>query len=256
MQLRRTLLFCLAVTGVMMAADSPFTGKWKLNTAKSKFTGVTTTFEALPTGEMQMTSEGQSDKFKIDGKEYPTAFGAGATWKQLDPNSWETTYRMNGKVLSVDTTRISADGKTMTITAKGTKPNGEAFNDTTTLQRVSGGPGLAGKWKSTEVKASTEMWDISPNGDDGLTMKIVDFNAICTMKFDGKDYPATGPTVPKNLTLAAQKASPRSLDMTEKMDGKVVFLFSFTVSADGKTLTSDGGAPGSSEKTQAVYDKQ
>jgi hypothetical protein len=256
MQLRRTLLFCLAVTGVMMAADSPFTGKWKLNTAKSKFTGVTTTFEALPTGEMQMTSEGQSDKFKIDGKEYPTAFGAGATWKQLDPNSWETTYRMNGKVLSVDTTRISADGKTMTITAKGTKPNGEAFNDTTTLQRVSGGPGLAGKWKSTEVKASTEMWDISPNGDDGLTMKIVDFNAICTMKFDGKDYPATGPTVPKNLTLAAQKASPRSLDMTEKMDGKVVFLFSFTVSADGKTLTSDGGAPGSFEKTQAVYDKQ
>ncbi|MGD0869884.1 MAG: hypothetical protein ABSB88_10060 [Bryobacteraceae bacterium] len=256
MQLRRTLLFCLAVTGVMMAADSPFVGKWKLNTAKSKFTGMTTTYEALPTGEMQATSEGQSYKFKVDGKEYPTAFGAGATWKQLDPTSWETTYRLDGKVLSVGTTRISADGKTMTVTAKGTKPNGEAFNDSTTLQRISGGPGLAGKWKSTEVKSSTEMWEITPNGDDGLTMKIVDFDAICTMKFDGKDYPATGPTVPKNFTLAVKKTGARSLEMTEKVGGKVVFVDSFAVSADGKTLTDDGVPAGTTEKVKAVYDKQ
>lgn len=256
MQLRRALLFCLAIAGVMMAADSPFIGKWKLNTAKSKFTGITTTYEALPNGEMQVTTEGQTDKFKIDGKEYPTTFGAGATWKQIDPSSWETTYRLNGAVLSVDTTRLSADGKTLTMTSKGTKPNGEAFSDSATLQRVSGGPGLAGKWKSTEVKTSTQMWDISPNGDDGLTMKIVDYNAVCSMKFDGKDYPATGPTVPKNFTLAIKKTGARSLEMTEKMGGKVVFVDSFSVSADGKTLTDVGAAPGSSEKMTAVYDKQ
>ena len=256
MQLRRTLLFCLAVTGVMMAVDSPFVGKWKLNTAKSKFTGLTTTYEALPTGEMQVTSEGQSSKFKVDGKEYPATFGAGATWKQIDPTTWETTYRFNGAVLSVDTTHISADGKTMTVTSKGTKPNGEAFNDSATLQRTSGGPGLTGQWKSTEVKSSTEMWEITPNGDDGLTMKIVDFNAVCTMKFDGKDYPVTGPTVPKNFTLAVRKTGPRSLEMTENMDGKAVFVDSFTVSADGKTLTDEGVPTGTTEKIKAVYDKQ
>jgi len=256
MQLRRTLLFCLAVTGVMMAADSPFTGKWKLNIAKSKFTGLTTTYEALPTGEMQVTSEGQSSKFKVDGKEYPFAFGGTAAWKQIDANSWETTYKLDGRVLSVDTIHISADGKTMTETAKGTKPNGEAFNDVTTLQRTSGGPGLTGKWKSTEVKSSTEMWEITPNGDDGLTMKIVDFDAICTMKFDGKDYPATGPTVPKNFTLAARKTGPRSLEMTEKMDGKVLSTDSFSVSADGKTLTDEAVPAGTTEKIKAVYDKQ
>jgi transketolase len=144
----------------------------------------------------------------------------------------------------------------MTVTSKGTKPNGEAFNDSITLQRTSGGPGLAGKWKSTEVKSSTEMWDISPNGDDGLTMKIVDFNAICTMKFDGKDYPATGPTVPKNFTLAVKKTGARSLEMTEKMDGKVISMDTFTISADGKTLTDDAVPAGTTEKIKAVYDKQ
>jgi hypothetical protein len=157
---------------------------------------------------------------------------------------------------TIDTTKISADGKTMTVTSKGKKPNGEDFVATSTSQRISGGPGLEGKWKSTEVKGFTEVWDIKANGDDGLTMTIVDYNAACVMKFDGKDYPATGPTVPKNFTLAIRKAGARALTMTEKMDGKVVYNDAFTVSADGKTLTNEAGAPGSSEKIKAVYDKQ
>jgi hypothetical protein len=256
MQLQRTLVLCLAVTGVMMAADSPFVGKWKLNLAKSKFTGITTTIDALPGGEYQWSSQGMSVKFKIDGKEYPGTFGTTVAWKQLDPNSWEATYHFNGTVMSVDTTRLSPDGKTMIVQSKGTKPNGEAFNDSTTLKRESGGPGLAGKWKSTDVKASTELWEITPNGDDGLTMKIVDFNAISSLKFDGKDYPATGPTIPKNFTLSVKKTGPRSLDMTEKMDGKVISTDIFTVSADGKTLTDISTSMGSPEKITTVYDKQ
>jgi hypothetical protein len=255
MRLQRTMLFFLAAAGVMTAADSPFAGKWKLNPSKSQFAGITTTYEKLPSGEMRMTSEGQSYTFRVDGKEYPAIFGSTVIWKQVDANTWETINKTPG-MQTIDTTRISADGKTMTVTSKGKKPNGEDFVMTSTSGRVSGGPGLAGQWKSTEVKTATEMWDIKPNGDDGLTMTLVDYNAVCAMKFDGKDDPATGPTVPKNFTLAIKKTSPRSLDMTEKMDGKVVYNDTFTVSADGKTLTDEAGAPGSSEKVKAVYDKQ
>jgi hypothetical protein len=255
MRLQRTMLFFLAAAGVMTAADSPFVGKWKLNPAKSQFAGITTTYEKLPSGEMQMTSEGQSYKFKVDGKEYPAPFGMTVIWNQVDANTWETISKTPGMQVT-DTTKISADGKTMTVASKGKKPNGEAFEMTSSSKRVSGGPGLAGKWKSTEVKAATEMWDFTPNGDDGITMTIADYNAVCAMKFDGKDYPATGPTLPKNFTLAIKKTGPRSLEMTEKMDGKVVYNDAFTVSADGKTLTDEAGAPGSSEKVKAVYDKQ
>ena len=42
----------------------------------------------------------------------------------------------------------------MTIDTKRMKANGESSNDTMTLQRVSGGPGLAGKWKTKNVKIS------------------------------------------------------------------------------------------------------
>lgn len=255
MRLKRLILLIAAALGATMAADSPFIGKWKLNPAKSQFAGTTTTYEMLPSGEMQMTAEGQSYKFKIDGKEHPATWGATATWKQLDPNCWETTIKM-GSMTTTYTTKISADGKTMTATSRGKKPNGENFEMNATWLRVSGGPGLAGKWKSTEVQASTEMWEITANGDDGLTLKIVDYNVVCSVKFDGKDYPCTGPTIPKNFNMAAKKTGARSVEFTEKMDGKLVYSDLFTVSSDGKTITDDAAPAGSSEKIQIVYDKQ
>jgi len=256
MRLRFTIPFLLTAIGVIMAAESPFVGKWKLNPAKSQFAGTTTTYEQLPSGEMQMTAEGQSYKFKVDGKDYPAIFGATAAWKQVDPNNWEVTNKFDGKALSTDTIKIAADGKTMTVASKGKKPNGESYEESAALQRVSGGPGLPGNWKSTKVQPTTEMWEITPNGDDGLTMTVVDYNASAKVKFDGKDYPVTGPTIPKNFTLTIKKTSPRSLEMTEKMDGKVVFIDMFTVSADGKTLSDEAAAPGSNEKVKVVYDKQ
>jgi hypothetical protein len=145
-----------AAAGVILAADSPFIGKWKLNPDKSQFAGTTMTIEQLPSGEMQMTSEGQSYKFKIDGKEYPAFWGMTASWKQVDPNTWETIYKQ-GTMTTTSITTISPDGKRMTSKSTGTKPNGEDFQVTATSERVSGGAGLAGKWKSTKVQATTEM---------------------------------------------------------------------------------------------------
>ena len=172
MRLTRLILLFAAALGIAMAADLPFIGKWKLNPAKSQFAGTTMAIEQLPSGEMQMTAQGQSYKFKIDGKEYPAYWGMTAAWKQVDPNTWETIYKQ-GAMTTTSITKISADGRTMTADTKGKKPNGEDFQESATSERVSGGPGLAGKWKSTEVQVSTENWEIGPNGDDGLTMKIV-----------------------------------------------------------------------------------
>src|SRR5262245_1023946 len=114
----------VALASVAAAADLPYVGKWKMNPVKSDFGETTTTFEQLPTGEMQMTSAGQSYTFKVDGKDYPAFFGTTASWKALSPTSWETTTRLNGKVITTDTLTLSADAKTLTINTTGTKPNG------------------------------------------------------------------------------------------------------------------------------------
>jgi hypothetical protein len=93
-----------------------------------------------PSGEWQFTADGQSYKFKMDSNDYPDGLGNTAAWKSIDASTWQTTLKLNGKTLSTDTLRLGTDG-ILTVSTKGTKPNGEAINDTITLQRVSGGPG-------------------------------------------------------------------------------------------------------------------
>jgi hypothetical protein len=259
MQVDRVLfaVITVAATTTVAAADLPYAGKWKMNPAKSDFGETTTTYERLPSGEMQATSAGQSYKFKMDGKDYPTPFGGEAAWKSLGPTSWQTIWKLKGKVLVTDTLTLSGDGRTLTVKSQGTKPNGEAIDDTTVSERVTGGQGLAGKWKTKNVKsASPSVLEMTPSGTDGLAFKMVDMGLACDAKLDGKDYPCSGPTLGPGWTVAFTNPGARALDMTVKMSGKVMFKMSYTVSADGKTLTENGTTPGTNEKTKVVYDRQ
>ena len=259
MQRNRMLsgVFAVAAVAAVAAADPPYVGKWKMNLAKSDFGQTTTTYEQLPSGEMQATQAGESYKFRPDGKDYPAIFGSTAAWKPLGANSWETTWKLNGKVLTTDTLTLSADGKTLTVNTKGKKPNGETIDDTTVAARVSGGPGLAGKWQTKNLKsAAPSVLELASAAPDGLVFKIVDMDLTCNGKFDGKDHPCTGPTLAPGWTTSFVSAGPRALNMTVKNNGKVIFKLSYSVSADGKTLTEDGTATGPNEKTKVVYDRQ
>jgi hypothetical protein len=250
------LVVTVAATAAL-AAQQPFVGKWKMNPAKSDFGETTVTYEQLPSGEMQATAVGQMYKFRIDGKDYPALFGSDAAWTALGPTSWQTVWKLKGKVLSTDTLTLSADGKMLTVHTKGTKPNGEPIDDTVVSERVSGGPGLAGKWKTRNVKSSApSVVEFAASGADGLTFRIVDMKLSCEAKLDAKDHPCTGPTLAPGWTVAIQKQGERTLVMTIKNSGKVLFNSSYTVSADGKTLTETGTATGTSEKTTVVYDRQ
>jgi len=251
------VVFALAAAVAVAAADPPYVGKWKMNPAKSDFGETTVTYEQLPSGEMQATSAGVSYKFKLDGKEYPATFGSTATWKALGANSWETTYKLNGKVLTTDTLTLSADGKSMTVNSKGKKPNGEMLDDTVVSERVSGSAGLAGKWKTKNMKsAAPSVLEIASTGADSLMYKVVDIDLTCNGTFDGKDHPCSGPTLGPGWTVTFGKSGPGGLDLTVKNNGKVFFNVSFSVSADGKTLTENGTATAVNEKTKVVYDKQ
>ena len=250
-------VFTLASVAAVATADPPYVGKWKMNPAKSDFGQTTTTYEQLPSGEMQSTQAGESYKFKLDGKDSPATFGSTAAWKSLTANSWETTWKLNGKVLTTDTLTLSPDGKTLTVNSKGKKPNGEMLDDTVVAERVSGGPGLAGKWKTKNMKSTApSVLELASSGPDGLVFKIVDMELMCSGKFDDKDHPCTGPTLAPGWTASFVNAGPRALNMTVKNNGKVLFKLSYSVSADGKTLTENGTATGANEKTTVVYDRQ
>jgi len=250
------VIVIVATVAAIAAADNPFIGKWKENLAKGDIAGAIVTYEQTAPAEMQVTSQGQSYKFRMDEKEYPAMFGSVAAWKQVDDSTWETIHKTNGILDWITTTRLSADGKTLVVSEKGKRSNGESFEDNETYQRVSGGPGLAGKWKLTQWKYSDAfVMEIAPYEGNGITWRFP-WNATLNAKFDGKDYAVTGPSTPTGSTMALRRTGPRSFDEVEKINGKVIYTGKVTVSADGKTLIEVLTPPGTSEKTKTVYDRQ
>ena len=212
-------------------------------------------FTSTPSGAIEYTADGQSYKFKTDGKDYLTPQGQTAAWKRIDSSTVETTYKLNGKVIGTETTKFAGD--TLTVHSKGPKPGGGNYDDTAVYQRVSGGPGMYGKWKTKNFTSSApSVMELTASGDDGLTVKIPDFQITSEAKFDGKDYPFGGPTVAAGFTIALKKSGPRGFEMTEKQNGKPLYQVTMTVSDDGKTLIETGGAVGVNEKIKAVYDRQ
>lgn len=253
----RFLALVFSAVVALAAGQSPFVGNWKLNPAKSQFTGTTIAYEQLPSGEMRATAEGQAYTFRTDGKDYPAVFGTTASWRQAAPTIWEATYKFKDVVLSSDTIKLSADAKMLTVNSKGKTPDGTSFDNTTEYARVSGGPGLPGKWKTTKVNISSpETFEIGPYEGDGIAWAIPAYKVSINLKFDGKDYPAVGPTLPPDFTLAATMTAPRSFRLVEKANGKVVYRGTYTLSADGKTLTAVYSPEGTSDKVTAVYDRQ
>jgi hypothetical protein len=257
MQFSNAGLLILLVAGALAAADPPYAGTWKLDPSKSNLAGTMMTLTQLPSGEMEISAEGVSYKFKLDGNDYPDGLGDTEAWSAIDANTWRTVSKLNGKTLSTDTLKVSSGGKTLTIQTTGTKPNGEKIDDTSTFQRVSGGPGLAGKWKSQSYKSSSPgVLEFIPSGADGLTFKMVDMNMTCDSKLDGKDYPCSGPTLGTGWTIALTKTGARTLGLVVKKDGKPMYKYVYTPSADGKTMTETGGSIATNEKLKAVLVRQ
>lgn len=264
MQLRNAVLAGLAAAVLMMAADAGYFGKWKIDAAKSDFGDTSFTLSQTSSGDLRYSADGQTYTFKVDGRDYPAMFGGTAAWKSIDANTLEVTNKLNGKLLTTDTYSLSNDGRSLTVNSKGTKPTGGPIDDTTTFQRAAGVKGqpspmlrFEGKWKTKNFKSSApDVLEFSAAGADGMTFAIIDQKAVCNLKFDGKDYPASGPTMPPGVTVAVKKAWTNGFEMTVKMNGKTLYQSSYSASNDGKTLTENGTVVATGEKYKAVFDRQ
>lgn len=127
-------------------------GTWKLNVAKSKYNPgpapKSMTIVYTPAGESLAISvevvpaTGAAQKWEMtgayDGKEYPVTGNPDAdsiSLKSINDTSGESTLKKSGKVMAVNTRVLSADGKTLTITSKGTTSDGKPRNDVAVYEK-------------------------------------------------------------------------------------------------------------------------
>jgi hypothetical protein len=257
MKTRMMLLSVVAISICSAAwADGPFDGSWQMNASKSNLAGDTMTFEDAGNGSLKYADSNESYSFKPDGSSFTTPFGIERTFKKVSDSSYTTTNKKAGLLLNTSSWKLSKDGNTLVIEAKGTKPNGDTFDNVATYARTAPGTGLIGGWKSTKVKVSSpNTITIASSGTD-VTLTISAIKATCHAKWDGKDYPATGPTVSEGLTLALTKTGAESFKLVEKHDGKAIAIINYHVAADGKTMNLKGTNGEGKEPFSEVLDKQ
>jgi hypothetical protein len=255
----KTILFPLIALCICSAAwaASPFDGTWGLNPGKSQLAGDTMTFKDAGNGTLKFTDSVQSYTFKPDGSSFTTPMGADRTFQKTGDSGYTATTKRSGVLLNTSTWQLSPGGETLVVEAKGIKPNGDTFDDVTTYVRTSAGAGLIGGWKSTKVKMSSpNALTIQTTGKDDVTLTISAIKATCQAKWDGKDYPATGPTVPDGLTLALTQTGSNSFKLVEKAKTKVLETVHYSVAADGKSMVAKGVNGDGKEPFTEVWDKQ
>jgi hypothetical protein len=238
-------------------AESPFDGTWTLNTSKSHLAGDTMSYADAGNGMLKYTDSDQAYTFKPDGSSFTTPMGTERTFLKTGDDSYTATSKKGALLLRTTTIKVSSDGKTLMEESKGTKPNGDNFDDTFTYIRTSPGTGLIGDWKSTKVNLSSpNSLTIQTDNTDGVTLVLSAIKATCQAKWGGKDFPATGPTVSDGITLALSKSGPSGFKMVEKSKDKVIVIAHYRLSSDGKTMTTSGTNGQGKEPFTEVWDKQ
>jgi hypothetical protein len=251
----------LAVSGsAVFAADSPWNGTWKLDAQKSHFTGQTFTYSKGP-GELLHYEDGSTASFDfgVDGKEYRTWGNRTTTWTQSGKNAWDRVTRIDGKVQATGPVVLSEDGKTLTMTITGTRPDGSAFQEEDVFTRVSGTDGLIGTWRTAKVKGlpGPQQFVISSPAAGVLHYDIPDMKVSVDYGADDTDYPLTGPTLPPGATISFKRINATKIRYTMKINGKADNIGVQTLAPDGRSYTDTNWNAGrESEKTTSVYVKQ
>jgi hypothetical protein len=143
-------IMSLGASGVLLAQDNPFVGTWKLNLAKSKFSGT-----QAPKSEVRtVVTQGDGEKVTyegvaadgsriaysftttLDGKDSPFSgahiFGGDSVAvRRVDANTTASVVKKSGKTLVTLTTVVSKDGRVTTQTAQGTNAQGQPISFTT-----------------------------------------------------------------------------------------------------------------------------
>ena len=145
-KLVKLVLLSLAMSLALVAADSQFTGTWKLNVAKSKFSpgpapkSFTVTIQ--PDGKVavegvEASGEPISWSYTPNGDAPATITGlpdSSVIEKKIDDRNIEHTWKMNGGS-STGHGVLSKNGKTMKYTLTGTNAKGEAIHNVEIFER-------------------------------------------------------------------------------------------------------------------------
>lgn len=258
--IKRTLHWVLAVglvKSALWAAPDPFVGKWKLDPSHSKLTDEMKVSAAGDNKYIFDFGGGNPETIVVDGTDQPGNFGTTLAVSAEGPGKWKVVRKKDGHVQVTGVWTLSSDGKTLTDEFTGQRADGSVTSLHYVYERSGGGDGFAGTWDSTtEQVNSTYEIEIAPFDSDGLSFITPSQKMTQNLKFDGNDYPASGPGLPEGFGASAHRVDERTLDLSNNIHGKVLYTQHVEVSPDSKTLTVTVRPAGSGKPNVMVFDRE
>ena len=247
-KIERVVAYALFLMPVLWApaplfAQSPFDGTWRINMDQSKLSptpmvfsvnkGMYDCFYCSP--EIHVKADGSDQS--ISGQPYDTI-----SVREVSPKSIAATLKKNGKTVSEDTRTVSDDGNTLTWKIINHPENSnQTINWEAPFARVGKAPaganGVSGSWRINKVKFKASeniLITTYKSSGDALSMSAPTGESY-TAKLDGKDYPVKGSYTYNSVSLKHVDA--RTIEETDKRDGKVIEVDKMTISPDGKKMT-------------------
>ncbi|HEY1991596.1 MAG TPA: hypothetical protein VGH71_03980 [Gammaproteobacteria bacterium] len=249
--LAASLMCCVA-----WAADAPFVGAWKLDPAKSRLTD-RMQVESLGGNRYAFDFGVGTETVSADGSDQPGYGGTTLAVTLGGPDALKVVRKKGGHVLLEADWRLSRDGRSLTDDFTSFAPDGAASKLKYVYGRTAGTAGFAGTWESTSVAVDFSLLlKIQPYAADGLSIISPAADKPKDLRFDGRDYPNLSSNAARGTTYSARRSGELSLEITDKLDGKLADTQQYQLSSDLKTLTLTVHKPGMRAPSVFVFERQ
>src|SRR5215469_9847457 len=247
------LLACL-VMATLWAATDPFVGDWKFNPSRSQLIDVMKV-ESLGGNKYAFDFGGGPERIAVDGTDQQAVQGTILSVTVEGAGSWKVVRKKDGRTLLTAIWKISPDGNTLTDNYTEFGANGSPSTVNYLYKRTAAGTGFAGTWESTIPMTLAFVLQIRPYEGNGLSF-IRSPHDTRNLKFDGKDYPVEDRGVAQGATSSARRVDERTLEIIDKVNGKITRTERRELSPDLKTLTRTVRPVGQHDPNIFVFERQ
>ena len=222
------------------AAAGGIDGTWKADVTTAKWDQKPDQF-LLQAGKYDCKSCTPPWAVPADGAFHPVSghpYYDEVSVKVVDDKTIHQETKLKGRDTGGSTMKVSGDGNTLGIdfkdaTVANAPPATGHIEETRVGAGVAGAHGVSGSWKPSKAQnINAEALTITFKSDsDTLHMTSPGGNSY-DAKLDGTETPIKGD--PAATTASVKKLADNSYQETDKRDGKVVSVTTFTVGSDGK----------------------
>jgi hypothetical protein len=244
---KRTILLTLSATLLLPAlglAQSAFVGTWKMDIKKNLQMPTKPYRYLLAGGVFHCQTCAPPYSVNADGADHKVSghpYFDTVSVKVVDDHTVEETDKKAGKTVTVATFKVASDGMTETYEATdSSNSNADPVKMKAELSRVGKPPAgahvISGSWRAGKFDDMSENGLLVVYAIDGNNLKMtMPTGQSFSAPLDGTASPYMGD--PGQTSVSMKRIDDRTIDETDKRDGKIIGTSRLTVSADGRTMT-------------------